>query len=222
MMLRKHSSLKNVQQLRACRRTSIIYRNLVISSVCLKNPPHTVTCSCVYRRITWGKFANCGQTCIAPDYILCEPCIQGRVVECIRQTLLVKETLTALLTGLRSVSTPQFGFLILPVTQRRSLGRECGTLLLVVSLNKSQVKLTPSDPSQEFYGPDPKSSPDYGRIISRRHFNRIMGLMEGYTAVVGGQSDASQRYIGGKLQKKPRRVLDCSPQGRGLGIPEAS
>lgn len=52
---------------------------------------NTVTCSCVYRRITWGKFANCGQTCIAPDYILCEPCIQGRVVECIRQTLLVKE-----------------------------------------------------------------------------------------------------------------------------------
>uniref|UniRef100_A0A3Q3XFV5 Aldehyde dehydrogenase domain-containing protein n=1 Tax=Mola mola TaxID=94237 RepID=A0A3Q3XFV5_MOLML len=40
------------------------------------------------RRITWGKFANCGQTCIAPDYILCDPCIQGRVVECIRQTLL--------------------------------------------------------------------------------------------------------------------------------------
>ncbi|MED6243571.1 aldehyde dehydrogenase 3, member A2, partial [Ataeniobius toweri] len=41
------------------------------------------------RRITWGKFVNCGQTCIAPDYILCEPCIQGRVVECIRQTLLI-------------------------------------------------------------------------------------------------------------------------------------
>uniref|UniRef100_A0A3Q0RDK9 Aldehyde dehydrogenase n=1 Tax=Amphilophus citrinellus TaxID=61819 RepID=A0A3Q0RDK9_AMPCI len=87
------------------------------------------------RRITWGKFVNCGQTCIAPDYILCEPCIQGRVVECIRQTLL------------------------------------------------------------EFYGADPKCSPDYGRIINQRHFNRIMGLMEGYTPVVGGQSDSSQRYI---------------------------
>lgn len=40
-------------------------------------------------RITWGKFVNCGQTCIAPDYILCEPCIQSRVIECIRRTLLV-------------------------------------------------------------------------------------------------------------------------------------
>uniref|UniRef100_H2SR52 Aldehyde dehydrogenase n=1 Tax=Takifugu rubripes TaxID=31033 RepID=H2SR52_TAKRU len=33
------------------------------------------------RRITWGKFVNCGQTCIAPDYVLCEPSIQSRVIE---------------------------------------------------------------------------------------------------------------------------------------------
>jgi len=54
--------------------------------------------------------------------------------------------------------------------------------------------------SQEFYGADPKSSPDYGRIINKHHFSRIMGLMEGYTPVVGGQSDASQRYIGTKIE----------------------
>ena len=27
--------------------------------------------SLVARRITWGKFLNAGQTCLAPDYILC-------------------------------------------------------------------------------------------------------------------------------------------------------
>ncbi|CAB1348306.1 unnamed protein product [Coregonus sp. 'balchen'] len=43
----------------------------------------TVAC----RRITWGKFVNCGQTCIAPDYILCEPSIQDRVVEEIRKCI---------------------------------------------------------------------------------------------------------------------------------------
>ena len=53
---------------------------------------------------------------------------------------------------------------------------------------------------QEFYGADPKCSADYGRIINQRHFNRVMSLMEGYTPVVGGQSDASQRYIGMKTQ----------------------
>lgn len=24
------------------------------------------------RRIVFGKFLNCGQTCVAPDYIMCE------------------------------------------------------------------------------------------------------------------------------------------------------
>ncbi|XP_042647554.1 aldehyde dehydrogenase family 3 member A2-like [Tyto alba] len=39
------------------------------------------------RRITWGKYMNCGQTCIAPDYILCDPSIQSEVVENIKATL---------------------------------------------------------------------------------------------------------------------------------------
>lgn len=28
------------------------------------------------RRILWGKFANAGQTCICPDYVLCTKEIQ--------------------------------------------------------------------------------------------------------------------------------------------------
>ncbi|XP_074869633.1 aldehyde dehydrogenase family 3 member A2-like isoform X2 [Carettochelys insculpta] len=39
------------------------------------------------RRIAWGKYMNCGQTCIAPDYILCEQSIQNKVVENIKKTL---------------------------------------------------------------------------------------------------------------------------------------
>uniref|UniRef100_A0A3P8UMR8 Aldehyde dehydrogenase n=1 Tax=Cynoglossus semilaevis TaxID=244447 RepID=A0A3P8UMR8_CYNSE len=48
-----------------------------------KNCDLNVAC----RRITWGKFVNCGQTCIAPDYILCEASIQSRVVEEIRKCI---------------------------------------------------------------------------------------------------------------------------------------
>ncbi len=32
------------------------------------------------RRIAWGKFTNAGQTCIAPDYVLCTPEIRERLV----------------------------------------------------------------------------------------------------------------------------------------------
>ncbi|KAM9117878.1 aldehyde dehydrogenase family 3 member A2-like isoform 1-T1 [Pangshura tecta] len=39
------------------------------------------------RRVAWGKYLNCGQTCIAPDYILCDQSIQNKVVENIKKTL---------------------------------------------------------------------------------------------------------------------------------------
>lgn len=35
----------------------------------------------VARRLMWGKFANCGQTCIAPDYVLCTPGVQGSLIQ---------------------------------------------------------------------------------------------------------------------------------------------
>nr|XP_006641125.1 PREDICTED: fatty aldehyde dehydrogenase-like [Lepisosteus oculatus] len=99
-------------------------------------------------RITWGKFANCGQTCIAPDYILCDPSIQDRVVEEIGRTV------------------------------------------------------------QEFYGNDPKKSPDYGRIVNKRHFKRVMSLLEGCTIALGGEHDESQCYIG------PTVLKDVTPHSR--------
>ncbi|XP_061182881.1 aldehyde dehydrogenase family 3 member B1-like isoform X2 [Saccostrea echinata] len=37
--------------------------------------------SLVARRVSWGKLANCGQTCIAPDYVMCKKEIQDKLVE---------------------------------------------------------------------------------------------------------------------------------------------
>jgi aldehyde dehydrogenase (NAD+) len=47
----------------------------------------------------------------------------------------------------------------------------------------------------DFYGPDPKSSPDYGRIVSTQHLRRLVGLLEGGTSTIGGASDESERYL---------------------------
>nr|AAI52641.1 Aldh3a2 protein [Danio rerio] len=87
------------------------------------------------RWITWGKYLNCGQTCIAPDYILCESSIQDRVIDEIQKCI------------------------------------------------------------KEFYTIDPKTFEDYGRIINRRHFKRIMALLEGSTVAIGGDCDESECYI---------------------------
>ncbi len=40
---------------------------------------------------------------------------------------------------------------------------------------------------EEFYGSDPFNNPDYPKIINDKHFNRLLGLIQNETIVVGGQ-----------------------------------
>ena len=40
------------------------------------------------KRIVFGKYLNCGQTCVAPDYILCEKSIQEKLVAAIKAEIL--------------------------------------------------------------------------------------------------------------------------------------
>ncbi|MGN0803976.1 MAG: aldehyde dehydrogenase [Candidatus Coproplasma sp.] len=39
------------------------------------------------KRIVWGKFLNCGQTCVAPDYILCDSSIKDKLIEEIKKQI---------------------------------------------------------------------------------------------------------------------------------------
>ena len=69
------------------------------------------------RRIVFGKFLNCGQTCVAPDYILCHSSIKPRLLAAID----------------------------------REIRRQ--------------------------FGDNPLENPDYGRIISEKHFDRLTALL---------------------------------------------
>ena len=48
---------------------------------------------------------------------------------------------------------------------------------------------------RSFYGLDPKCSPDFGRIINERHFDRLAVLMDEGETVIGGMRDRGARYI---------------------------
>lgn len=39
------------------------------------------------RRIVFGKFVNCGQTCVAPDYVLCDESIHDELVDALRKEI---------------------------------------------------------------------------------------------------------------------------------------
>lgn len=87
------------------------------------------------KRILWGKFVNAGQTCIAPDYVLCTKDVQKKFL---------KEALATL---------------------------------------------------EQWYGTDPRQSPDLCRIINQQHFQRLSNMLKGANTAIGGKTDADDKYI---------------------------
>ncbi|MDY4221288.1 MAG: aldehyde dehydrogenase [Candidatus Faecousia sp.] len=81
------------------------------------------------RRIVFGKFLNCGQTCVAPDYLLCHSSIKERLMEEIQKQIRIQ------------------------------------------------------------FGETPLMNPDYGKIINRKHFSRLLGLLNCGRIVTGGDID---------------------------------
>ena len=81
------------------------------------------------KRIVFGKYLNCGQTCVAPDYILCERSVKDAFVKA------------------------------------------------VIAEIKKQ------------YGENPLENKDYGKIINKKHFARLCGLIDEKKVVIGGNTN---------------------------------
>jgi aldehyde dehydrogenase (NAD+) len=47
----------------------------------------------------------------------------------------------------------------------------------------------------EFYGENPANSPDYGRIISQDHLERLAGFLKDGKIVIGGEVNSRDRYL---------------------------
>lgn len=97
------------------------------------------------KRILWGKFINAGQTCIAPDYLLCSKQVQKQFLEEARNIL------------------------------------------------------------KEWYGANPKDSPDLCRIINQSHFQRLSAMIKGAKVAIGGETDSQEKYIA------PTILVDVTP-----------
>src|SRR3954471_15159067 len=57
----------------------------------------------------------------------------------------------------------------------------------------------------QFYGGDSQKSPDYGRIINTRHFDRLTALLASGTVYHGGQHDRADKFIA------PTVLVNVSP-----------
>ena len=95
----------------------------------------TAKLSLAARRIAFGKLLNCGQTCVAPDYVLVQRGVHDEFIAHLK----------------------------------RELKEQAGENALL--------------------------STDYVHMINRKHFDRVMGLIDQEKVVYGGQADASTLRI---------------------------
>ncbi|PTE72410.1 aldehyde dehydrogenase [Staphylococcus epidermidis] len=88
-------------------------------------------------RISFGKFTNAGQTCVAPAYILVQRKVKNDLIKALKKTII------------------------------------------------------------EFYGENIEKSPDFGRIVNQKHFNRLNDLIQIHkdNVVFGGNSSKEDLYI---------------------------
>lgn len=95
------------------------------------------------KRLVWGKFLNCGQTCIAPDYLLVQHKIKASLT-----TKIIQEIESA-------------------------------------------------------FGIKQQQSKDYGRIVHKKHFDKLKKSLQNHSIIYGNQSDKNDLYLGPTLVDNP-------------------
>ncbi|XP_063145072.1 aldehyde dehydrogenase family 3 member B1-like [Candoia aspera] len=76
-------------------------------------------------------------------------------------------------------------------------GQTCISPDYVICTVETQEKLMPClrHAIREFYGTDPKESPDFGRMVNDKHFQRVRALLKCGRVAIGGETDERDRYI---------------------------
>jgi len=103
-----------------------------------KNPcivDETANLKVASKRIVFGKFLNCGQTCIAPDFILVHESVKKDFTEKIIERI------------------------------------------------------------RKIYNEDVENSENYSRIINKKHFSRLMKLLEEEKIIYGGKNNPNSNFI---------------------------
>ncbi|WP_332838970.1 aldehyde dehydrogenase family protein [Nocardia bovistercoris] len=78
-----------------------------------------------------------------------------------------------------------------------NLGQTCVAPDYVLTTPEIRPRLVDAlrESIHRLYGDDPKSNPDYSRIVNERHTARLIGLLDSGTVALGGGHDLADRYI---------------------------
>lgn len=73
----------------------------------------------------------------------------------------------------------------------------------------------------ELWGADPAAHPDYGRIVDRRHFDRLTAIVDASDVVWGGQSEREDLYLAPTVVRTPSPLAARAGGSGGVTSPEA-
>jgi aldehyde dehydrogenase (NAD+) len=92
-------------------------------------------------------------------------------------------------------------------------GQTCVAPDYVLAIGDTAEKLGPllADVLRARFGEDPATSPDYGRIVNTRHFDRLSKLLGSGRVVTGGQTDRDAKFIA------PTVLADVAPDSPVMG-----
>ncbi len=78
-----------------------------------------------------------------------------------------------------------------------NLGQTCVAPDYVLTTPEVRPRLVEAlrESIHRLYGDDPKSNPDYSRIVNERHTARLIGLLDSGTVALGGGHDLTDKYI---------------------------
>ena len=78
---------------------------------------HTANIPLTARRLVFGKYLNCGQTCVAPDYVLVEEAVKEQLLSCIQAEI-------TKMFGADPLKNPDYGKMI----NQKHFDRICGLI----------------------------------------------------------------------------------------------
>ena len=117
-----------------------------MACACIQGVDSTARLDLAAKRLVFGKLLNCGQTCVAPDYLLIDRRVKAPFLAYVQRWINV------------------------------------------------------------MYGEDPLGNDGYVRMVNRKHFDRVMGLMDPAKVVFGGRGDPET------LKIQPTVLDNVSPQ----------
>ncbi len=109
------------------------------------------------KRIVFGKYLNCGQTCVAPDYIYCDPSVKEPLIQELKKQIQIqygKEPLENPNYG-KIVNEKHFGRLLGLIDQEKVVcgGKNSPETLQIEPTIMDQVEFTDAAMQEEIFGP---------------------------------------------------------------------